>query len=140
MREIDRNGWGSGPWDGEPDREDWTDETTGYPCVALRTDLGNWCGYVGLPNVVSFFGVHHDELYDIEVHGGLTFSGAFHDYANVWFFGFDCNHGFDFAPFSLSWGQAKDFNSYRTLPYVKAQVKKLAEQLHALFDAEEGEE
>lgn len=48
---IDRTGWPAGPWDYEPDRDTWTDEATGLPCVAQRAGtLGHWCGYVGLPD------------------------------------------------------------------------------------------
>lgn len=43
---VDRTGWGSGPWDNEPDRLEWKDEKTSMPCLMVRNDMGNWCGYV----------------------------------------------------------------------------------------------
>jgi len=46
---VDRTGWGSGPWDGEPDKRQWQDEATGLPCLIVRTTLGHLCGYVGVP-------------------------------------------------------------------------------------------
>lgn len=105
--------WGPGPWDGEPDKVEWMDETTGLPCLAVRGRVGSWCGYVGLPPDHPDHGMDYnslDSLYD--VHGGLTFSD--HCMKNqpieravchvtdgdddVWWLGFDTIHFNDIAP------------------------------------------
>ncbi len=120
---IDRTDWESGPWDSEPDRIEWRDETTGLPCLILRQVRGgNWCGYVGLPPGHPWHGAHYDsENYDrLEpahdaAHGGLTFAGPCMDderparervchvpaegeSGDVWWLGFDCHHAWDQAP------------------------------------------
>lgn len=40
--------WGPGPWDGEPDKMQWTDPATGLDCLIVRNTLGALCGYVGV--------------------------------------------------------------------------------------------
>lgn len=87
----DRAKWPSGPWDGEPDKRQWTDETTGLPCLIVRNGVGALCGYVGVHEGHPAFGVDYEDIdgtwnddYSdrtapivpgVEVHGGLTFSG-----------------------------------------------------------------
>lgn len=113
--EVDRSGWGPGPWDGEPDKVQWTDEATGYPCIASRGNprFGNWCGYVAVPPGHRFHGASYDDV-DVEVHGGLTFSASCAEDApqeiaichvpepgepaDVWWLGWDAGHAFDIAP------------------------------------------
>lgn len=47
---ISRVGWGHGLWQYEPDRKQWRDPDTRFPCLALRNpELGAWCVYVGVP-------------------------------------------------------------------------------------------
>jgi len=69
-----RSKWPAGPWDDEPDREEF--EHAGLPCVLLRhSTQGNWCGYVGLP---PWHPAAHRraDLGWLAVHGGeLTFWG-----------------------------------------------------------------
>lgn len=45
---LDRTGWPAGPWDAEPDKMSWTDDTTGLPCLIVRNRGGALCGYVGV--------------------------------------------------------------------------------------------
>lgn len=94
---MERDEWGVGPWDGEPDKRQWIDPETDLDCLMVRNRMGNWCGYVGVPEGHPWFGIEYsqsinpdcpkcadpdDWCYDcrpeakIEVHGGLTFSGA----------------------------------------------------------------
>jgi hypothetical protein len=40
---------GPGPWSDEPDKAQWIDERTGFDALAVRSRMGFWCGYVGLP-------------------------------------------------------------------------------------------
>lgn len=37
----------AGAWHREPDKAQWVDLTTGYPCLAVRGGSGSWCGYAG---------------------------------------------------------------------------------------------
>jgi hypothetical protein len=47
---VDKATWGDGPWQGEPDKEQWTDPATGYACLLKRSSFsGSLCGYVGVP-------------------------------------------------------------------------------------------
>ena len=73
----------------------------GLACVALSHVAGHRCGYVGVPSEHPLFGLNYDEIYskfNIDVHGGLTFSGpgndpdGFPSKREQWFFGFDCAH------------------------------------------------
>lgn len=83
-------------WEGEPDKVQWIDPTTGYDCLIVRNHLGALCGYVGVPPTHPWHGLEHgtcplgdacDQKDDddywycehrpgsvITVHGGLTFS------------------------------------------------------------------
>jgi hypothetical protein len=150
---VDRTGWDSGPWDKEPDKVQWQDPDTGMPCLAVRNGhIGNWCGYVGVAESHPFFGLDDsDEKIDVQVHGGLIFSGfcAENDKEHgichrpdpgepdrVWWFGFDCCHAFDLAPGLTAtirkcgidrFGIPGD--KYRSLSYVKRECAELAKQL-----------
>lgn len=148
---MDRRTWRAGPWDSEPDRVDWTDEASGYPCLMLRNAFGVWCGYVAVPPGHPFHGRDHDAV-DVRVHGRLTFaepcmdgelpvaprdrichaptSGEFH---TVWWFGFDCGHVVDLMPmaFDLPISPLGE-RVYRDLDYVRAEITGLAAQLAAL--------
>lgn len=144
--------WPSGPWQSEPDRAQWIDDATGLDCLITRSHWGNLCGYVGVPESHALFGRDYQGL-PIAVHGGVTFagpcdpgeaadSGICHtgDVANetVWWFGFDCAHGYDKKPavgrmldplvveMLMQWSNGE---TYRDFPYVVDQVAKLAAQL-----------
>lgn len=69
--------WGAGPWVAEPDAIRWVDVATRLPCLALRnTELGMWCGYVGVPvGHPLFMMAHDDERFPLlRVHGEVSFS------------------------------------------------------------------
>jgi hypothetical protein len=169
---TDRTGWGPGPWDGEPDRIEW--EHAGRPCLMVRGPSGAWCGYAAVDPGHPFHGISYSS-YDIDaenmtveesdrrspeseidVHGGLTYSGACsHSVchvpkdgqpADVWWFGFDTAHAWDLAPgmqarlrelyrdrpeLGGAFTNSRD-EVYRDVAYVQAQVNHLAEQLVAL--------
>lgn len=131
----DRSKWGSGPWDGEPDRVEG--KHAGLPTLALRNPMGGWCGYVAVPPGHPFHGQPYDEHYDLDVHGGLTYSDRCDgsrichipkpgEPDDVWWFGFDCGHSSDLLPGMRDYGFG---GTYRTLDYVRAEIQKLAEQL-----------
>jgi hypothetical protein len=72
----DKQAWGDGPWVDEPDKMQWQDADTGYPCLAVRGPSGSWCGYVGLSEPHPLHNVHYDHVPydDVHAHGGLTYS------------------------------------------------------------------
>lgn len=139
-----REKWGPGRWDMEPDLIEWRDEATGYPCLVVRNLMGSLCGYVGVPPGHPLYGVEYndDASPGVRVHGGLTYSNACAgdvchaalpgEPEHVWWFGFDCGHAFDESP-GLNlilppqfWGRA----AYRDVEYVRREVASLAAQLH----------
>lgn len=148
-RLIDRVGWEPGPWDDEPDRAEWVDETTGYPCLVKRNQFGVWCGYVAVPPGHPLHG-GGAETPDVSVHGGLTYAAPCQAHGpddadlaichvpdpgqpdDVWWFGFDCGHCFDYQP-----GMAARIPdqylfqdcTYRPLSYARAECAGLAAQL-----------
>jgi len=104
---MNHSEWGEGPWNNEEDHAVWIDEVTGLDCMINRGPSGALCGYVGVGPDHPMHGVHYDQT-DYEVHGGLTYSqacqgeichvpaeGREHD---IWWFGFDCAHAFDYVP------------------------------------------
>ena len=112
----DRSSWGSGPWDGEPDKVSWTDTATGRPCLAVRGPVGAWCGYVAVDPGHPLHGRDY-EVPNVDVHGGLTYADSCQERAteaegvchvpqpgqphDVWWFGFDCAHLGDLWPAGL---------------------------------------
>jgi len=73
---ADRDQWlKTGPWQLEPDRVLWGYES--MLCLALRNDLGTWCGYVGVTPDHPWHPWWHTRSASVtvQVHGGLTFSG-----------------------------------------------------------------
>ena len=153
---VDRSGWEPGPWDGEPDKVNWTTEA-GLPGMIVRNGAGALCGYVAVTKGHPWFGVkygYQDGCPDsmVQVHGGLTYSekcaGAIchvpkdGEEDDVWWFGFDCNHSGDLAPgrgvnpMRMLYGLfgSDDFSSrydgeYRTVDYVRGEVESLAKQI-----------
>lgn len=134
--------WGPGPWQNEPDREEWRDATTGLPCLAIRGPLGAWCGYVGVPPKHPWHGKNYDDV-AADVHGGLTYSDKCSGHIchtpapgesdNVWWLGFDCGHGGDYIPVvaiqRFMTGLPKGtYGKYRSLAYVKIECIALAKQ------------
>lgn len=123
---LDKSAWGPGPWiDERFDKIQWQDQATGLVCLAVRNGImGNWCGYVGVPESHPAFGLHYEEVNHLaepdedgyrglQVHGGLTFSntcdedeqelGVCHVPApgqldRVWWLGWDAAHGSDLVP------------------------------------------
>jgi len=100
---------------------------------------------VGVPKDHPYFEKDYTEV-DVEVHGGLTYSkhcnGARichkvepNEDDNVWWFGFDCGHPGDRMPAVTgehyrSLGlEALGGETYRTIGYVKSEIRKLAKQI-----------
>lgn len=150
-RTFDKSGWGNGPWQDEPDKKQWMDEATGYPCLIVRNRGGALCGYVGVPYGHPCFQADYNQV-DVDVHGGLTFADYCDPNADesrhichktdgddrVWWLGFDCAHYGDISPAyealhrELGLRLRDGYETYKSFQYVTAQVRKLAEQLKAL--------
>jgi hypothetical protein len=102
--------------------------------------MGHWCGYVGVPKGHPLHGKSYDEAHrivDLDVHGGLTYADACHgnvchpteDADPTWWLGFDCAHLYDESPGMASYGWTGEDHEYRTLPWVKRETERLAEQI-----------
>lgn len=53
----------------------WNDPATGLPCAARAISFaGIWCGYVGVPPSHPWYRKHFNDIPDIRVHGGLSYS------------------------------------------------------------------
>ena len=147
--DIDKSAWGEGPWQTEPDKVQWTDDTTGLACLAVRHPRsGVWCGYVGVAPDHRFYEVDYNDV-DADVHGGLTYADLCQPESDpacgichipepgtpdhLWWLGFDCNHAWDVAPGDYRWrtkaGIGEIDDVYRTLGYVRDQCTQLAAQL-----------
>lgn len=151
-RTIDKSKWGEGPWQSEPDKIQWQDETTGLPCLIVRGPVGALCGYVGVPEGHAAFEKGYDDI-DVSVHGGLTFARPCQvserlneehlvchvpdpgEPDNVWWLGFDCAHAGDVCPRYREYGISLDIfehGEYRDLSYVRTECQQLAQQLAIL--------
>jgi hypothetical protein len=142
---MDKTGWGPGPWQEEPDKVQWQDPATSYPCLVVRNRSGAFCGYVGVSPGHWAYGKDYEDV-PADAHGGLTFagkcqpggedSGVCHvveggEEDRVWWLGFDCIHSGDHAP-AYEYLTAFLSGEYRDLGYVKDQVLNLATQLRVL--------
>lgn len=149
---VDKAGWGAGPWQVEPDRVEW--ERDGFACMVIRHfRYGNLNGYAGVPFDHKLWGRDYVG-FDIDVHGGLSFSGQDPDNAPegpLWWFGFDCGHFMDLKPGleatirritpdgfpDLGIEIPDPFKPwYKPLAYVRAEVESLREQLARISELE----
>lgn len=152
-RTINKSSWGDGAWQTEPDKVQFKDEATGLPCLIVRVPhSGHLCGYVGVAEGHNLYGKDYDDVKRadgeyIDAHGGLTFAnkcrpsesedrGICHvpdpgEPDHVWWFGFDCAHLGDLSPCRASRDRNRfdEFESYKTIEFVKAEIRKLAQQL-----------
>lgn len=143
-RIYEKEKWGPGPWQTEPDRMDWIH--AGFSCFALRNDFGIWCGYVGVPKEHPDYEKSHGDM-SVNVHGGLTYSNKCQGPichvpkdgmpADVWWFGFDSGHADDLSPsITAVLGDSASFlkyQVYRDADYIKKETNHLAEQLKKSF-------
>lgn len=151
---VDKSNWAKGSWNNEPDKVQWSDETTGLPCLAVRHgELGHWCGYVGVNNTHPFYKQGYNDV-SVDCHGGLTFAdscnGSEHGVCHVvepgeddhiWWLGFDCAHSGDKSPGMEAnmrkWSTGFPYDDYHkddhywTLADVQAECKELASQIQA---------
>ena len=145
---TDKTAWGPGPWQDEPDKEQWQDEATGYACLIKRAWTGALCGYIGVPEGHPWYGGNWP---DADVHWGINYAGPCQEGPeghtichipgpgepeSLWWVGFDCGHAWDISPAleaSLREGgipppRWPGHSSYKTIAYVKAECASLARQ------------
>lgn len=116
------------PWESEPSRLEWMAEGIPFPLLIMRAGMGHLCGYVGLPADHPLYGRDYESI-DVDVHGGLTFSG--HRKCadeTVWWLGFDCAHYGDMVP-RIHARYPSNLEEYRTIEWVRAETERLARQL-----------
>jgi hypothetical protein len=154
-RTADKTRWGNGPWQDEPDKEQWADEATGLPCLVVRGPGGALCGYAGVPEGHPWFGEDYEAVTPHpEVHGGLSYSGACQEGpedgtichvpspgepGRVWWLGFDCSHYTDLQPgadaelavLGITLSPGPFGRTYKPLGYVRAECGALAAQIAA---------
>ena len=147
---VDKSEWKLGEWTEEPDKVQFIDRVTQFPCLIVRNPMGALCGYVGISSRHPYFGLSYaDTALDwIHVHGGLTFSDRCqHDSPqergichlvppggddNIWWLGFDCLHLGDYAPRDSC--SSLNGYDYKNLTYVLAEIQRLAAQLKGCLD------
>lgn len=147
---VDKSVWAEGPWNDEPDKEQWIDEATSLPCLLKRQEhLGHLCGYVGVPPGHPLYGVDTDyEEMDLLVHGGVTYAAFCQedgpecetichttepgDFEPAFWIGFDCMHYRDASPQDITRGHVVGDARYRDVAYVKKECAILAGQLQAM--------
>lgn len=146
---VDKGKWGSGPWDDEPDKRQWQDPATGFPCLIVRAEgTGALCGYVGVPKGHRWHRKDYSDV-DASVHGGVTYTAACDrdevrgichkvepgEPDDMWWVGFDCAHYMDVSPaMDAALGTLpmlaprKRESVYRDWAYVESEVRNLALQ------------
>lgn len=140
---YDKTRWPDGPWQHEPDKEQWLDTATGLPCLIKRNGGGALCGYVGVSEGHPWFGVEYEHV-GAEVHGGLTYSSFCQDGDEghtichvvepgepdrVWWLGFDCAHIGDRSPAYEYRGALFRGDTYKDRAYVQTECAALARQV-----------
>ena len=118
-------------------KKDWKDYKTGYACMIIQQKRGHLCGYVGIPKKHALFGDRNlFEYYDLDVHGGITFSRMSDPWSgektkDVYWIGFDCNHSDD-LPLGETCTQSE--RTYKDMSYVLTETLKLSSQLKSMDD------
>jgi len=96
--------------------------------------MGIPLGYVGLPKEHPDHGKFYDDI-DVDVHGGLTFSGYWEkEHDGLWYVGFDCGHADDCNPFEYDSNtkhmyETTGIRSNKSLSFVEQECESLAKQL-----------
>lgn len=122
------------PWTVEPDEYDFS--WRGYKCLCMRNmNSQTWLGYVLLPHGHPLNETRQFKKFvteDLDVHGGVTFYDRVPKMDAV-LIGFDCNHYDDYVPASSIIPMGEHTPKYRTLSYVRIELRNLVDQIIA-FD------
>lgn len=107
---VNKTGWPDGPWMQEPDRVQWR-TVAGLPGLVVRQPVaGALCGYAGVPpghpmhgldcSADDFprFGHGIDYSAPCQVDGPVCHVPEPGEPDDVWWLGFHCAHGWDYAP------------------------------------------
>lgn len=143
------------PWEREPNQVSY--RLGNYHLFVNRhPQMLHLCGYVGVTSRHPLYGVssfpYDERLNDLYAHGGITYTNAggripgMHD--GLWYFGFDAAHAGDYipglmrdlerinkelvGPNRLTLSLFGDYESYRNIPFMKAEVERLCEQLRKI--------
>ena len=102
----------------------------GFECMTRRSPVGIPCGYVGLPRSHPYHGKHYNDIQDIEVHGGLTFSDYWERADGLWWLGFDAGHAWDIDDLPTTVSEPPYvFKSNKSQEFMEQETRNLAEQL-----------
>lgn len=121
-------------WLDEPNKLEWEHE--GYQCTIIRNSkYGYLCGYVELQGDHPWHGRNVYSFYDIDVHGGITFSNdylpivtknPYKQYCNLWWLGFDASHyDEDIYPWGYKYDSIITTATYKNIEFMKAECEKL---------------
>lgn len=140
---VDKSKWQEGPWQSEPDKKQWLDQATGFPCLIVRQiRLGHLCGYVGVPAIHPWFGKQPD----VNVHGGATYGNKCTNHIchevesgeddNIWWVGFDAAHSGDRTMLTDLHTEVfkdlksfpHDWDTYKDFAYMENECRSLAKQ------------
>lgn len=143
---LSRTGWRKGPWDDEPeDQIYWIDPETKLDCLAMRNDVGQWCGYVGVPFASKYYGVDINGIELIGIPNEITYADSSSGDRSriraflkgrpevVWWIGFDTGGLSSDCPAHKPISQMRggiDWKPvYKDMIFVCARVTSLAEEL-----------
>ncbi len=90
-----------------------------FDCVAVRSDMGHWCGYVILPPSHKYYKGRYNSM-EIDCHGGLTFGDSLNHYGQKYKDTFAI--GWDYAHYD-------DINGTTTEEMVREECANVARQL-----------
>lgn len=113
----------------------WNTRSGNYPAMIVFAFQSHHCGYVGLPKSHPCYGKLYADIEGIRVHGGLTYSDAFHGILpddqpkDLWWVGFDCAHYGDKVLMHDYF--SSEGSVFRDADYVEEECEKLASQLFA---------
>lgn len=127
-----RPAWGPGPWDDDPDREQWFGPGR-LPCLISRTTAGTVCGYVAVGRNHPLHGADDYDLLaalpDPEL-PEITWTAAELPGGEVteagWWIGF---HGLTYGGYGTPIPQRPTVETYQPFAVVRPRVERLASAL-----------
>lgn len=96
----------------------------GYKGLIIQhPSVGHLCGYVVIPEGHYLYEKHYDDI-DLDVHGGLTYSGTNLALEDDFCIGFDCAHAGDWTPLL-----GIDDDIYKDISFVEKEIKHMIDQI-----------